>query len=291
METLLYGRDTLKLEYMVAILNSKELQKITEAKGDGGEGLYVRGKSSQRDIEQGTYSVWSKSQGRSSRLMCYICQSKKHLKRDCPRYNYKKSKGFVMNKIRRDFLVDFKEYDGNKILLGDGRECRVRGTGTTRGNYIYTLDGQIVTRKTLKGRKQLGEYHTRWKIKTGNVLDSCNHSIKQGMLEPAKVKCIFMGYRKGIMDNKLKRLYDVTSNVVLYKNVSFNESKEYRKTFVGSGVEDSNKAAFAVAAMDKIYAHESLTFNDTVSYETLLEGHSILSLEGNLSGDCDVEKN
>ncbi|GJV58236.1 RNA-directed DNA polymerase, eukaryota [Tanacetum coccineum] len=87
--------------------------------------------------------------------------------------------------------------------------------------------------------------------------------------------------------------------------------------------EDSNEAAFAVAAVEKIYAHESLTFNDTVACEcsatvarnavttvmaitrslhqsrihneklvqTLLKGHSILSLEGSLSGDCDVEKN
>ncbi|GKC61644.1 hypothetical protein Tco_1089242 [Tanacetum coccineum] len=132
--------------------------------------------------------------------------------------------------------------------------------------------------------------------------------------------------------------------------------------------EDSNEAAFAVAEAEKIYAHESLTFNNTVACEviskwkaglkddmdarsdvyvlsngckkcsddidvyyweytpakaklvyfgmeivrdqsgntlrvsqsrfyneklvqTLLEGHSILSLEGSLSGDCDVEKN
>ncbi|GKE75505.1 hypothetical protein Tco_1537546, partial [Tanacetum coccineum] len=107
--------------------------------------------------------------------------------------------------------------------------------------------------------------------------------------------------------------------------------------------EDSNEAVFAVAAVGKIYAHESLTFNNTVACEviskwkarlkddmdarsdvyvlsngcrkcsddidvyyweytpvqvyneklvqTLLEGHSILSLEGSLSGDCDVEKN
>nr|GEZ92983.1 zinc finger, CCHC-type [Tanacetum cinerariifolium] len=112
--------------------------------------------------------------------------------------------------------------------------------------------------------------------------------------------------------------------------------------------EDSNEAAFAVAIVEKIYAHESLTFNNTVfceviskwkaglkddmdarSYvyvlsngckkctddsdgyywewytlrvsqsrfyneklvQTLLEGHSILSLKGSLSGDCDVEKN
>ncbi|GKF10765.1 hypothetical protein Tco_0048691, partial [Tanacetum coccineum] len=100
--------------------------------------------------------------------------------------------------------------------------------------------------------------------------------------------------------------------------------------------EDSNEAAFTVAAVEKIYAHELLTFNDTVACEakiwatkglldkvngnvlgmqiirdqsgntlrvsqsrfyngklvqTLLEGHSILSLEGSLSGDYDMEKN
>nr|GEW80929.1 zinc finger, CCHC-type [Tanacetum cinerariifolium] len=100
--------------------------------------------------------------------------------------------------------------------------------------------------------------------------------------------------------------------------------------------EDNNEAAFAVAAVEKIYAHESLTFNNIVACEaeiwatkgllnkakghvlgmkiikdqsgytlrvsqsrfyneklvqTLLEEHSILSLEGSLSGDCDVEKN
>nr|GEX03743.1 zinc finger, CCHC-type, retrotransposon Gag domain protein [Tanacetum cinerariifolium] len=61
-------------------------------------------------------------------------------------------------------------------------------------------------------------------------------SIKQGMLEPVKVKCIFLRCREGIMDSKLWRLDDVTSKVVLYKNIDFNESEEYKKTFIGSGV-------------------------------------------------------
>ncbi|GKB22802.1 zinc finger, CCHC-type containing protein [Tanacetum coccineum] len=163
-ETLYMVGDTLKLEDVIATLNSRELQKMTEPKGDGGEGLYMRGKSGQRDMEHGTYSARSKSQGRSSRLRCYICQSEKHLKRDCPRYNHKKSQGFVRNEdqvsgsgangydsadvmmamsveellgwimdsggsyhitYRRDYLVDFKEYGGNNILLGNGKECRV----------------------------------------------------------------------------------------------------------------------------------------------------------------------
>ncbi|GKB95770.1 zinc finger, CCHC-type containing protein [Tanacetum coccineum] len=85
-------------------------------------------------------------------------------------------------------------------------------------------------------------------------------SIKQGMLEPVKVKCILLGYRKGIVGNKLWRLDDVTSKVVLYRNMGFNESGEYKKTFIGSGV---------VAVVDKVYAHESLTFNYTVACEVI----------------------
>ncbi|GJW02253.1 RNA-directed DNA polymerase, eukaryota [Tanacetum coccineum] len=245
-------------------------------------------------------------------------------------------------------------------------------------------------------------------------------SIEQGMLELVKAKCIFLGYYEIIMGNKLWRLDEVTSKVVLFRNMGFNESGGYKKTFISSGVgtgsmqvlqrvefevepqedhtfkvephgnvdhvdgsqevqtqdlmdyqlardrdqhlayelfgykEDSNEAAFAVATVDKIYAHESLTFNDTVSCEviskwkaglkedmdvqsnaeiwvtkgllvkakgnvlgveiirdqsgntlrvsqssihneklvqTLLKGHSTLSLEDSLSGDYDVEKN
>nr|GEX21590.1 zinc finger, CCHC-type [Tanacetum cinerariifolium] len=187
-----------------------------------------------------------------------------------------------------------------------------------------------------------------------------------------------------------------TNVTLLAKNMCFNESGKYKKTFISSGVgtgsmqvlhrfefkakplgnhtfevepqenidqgaglqevqtqdlmdyhlardreqhlacelfgyrEDSNRATFAVAAVEKIYAHESLTFNnkllatkglldkakenvlgmeivkDQSGYtlrvsqsrfyneklvQTLLEGHSILLLEGSLSGDCDVEKN
>ncbi|GKD54993.1 hypothetical protein Tco_1288380, partial [Tanacetum coccineum] len=131
------------------------------------------------------------------------------------------------------------------------------------------------------------------------------------------------------------RLDEVTSNVVLYRNMGFNGSGEYKETFIGSGVgtssvqvlqgfefeveplgdytfeveprenvnqgaslqevqtqglmdyqfardreqhstrelfryrEDSNEAALAVAEAEKIYAHELLTFNDTVACEVI----------------------
>ncbi|GJY51234.1 hypothetical protein Tco_0442081 [Tanacetum coccineum] len=298
METLLYGRDTLKLEDVLATLNSRELQKMTKAKGDGGEGLY----------------------------------SEEHLKRDCPRYNHKKSQGFVRNEDRVsgsgadeydntdvmmamsveemfdwimdsggsyhiiykiDYLVDLEEYDSGNILLGDGRECRIRGdmyvpelrrnlisldtlekegftvkmqsgkikvikgslvvlSETRRANCIYTQDGQArstqqctksevakhlgvaglqqqnglveETNVTLLALIQSGLSKVLWAEDTtrstylvnrspSSVIGFKKHidmlgffgwlaSIKHGMLEPVKVKCIFLGYRKGIVGTK-----------------------------------------------------------------------------------------
>ncbi|GJU87057.1 hypothetical protein Tco_1294603 [Tanacetum coccineum] len=493
-DTLLYGQDILKLEDVLTTLNSRELQKMTEAKGDGGKGLYVRGIFGQRDMEHGTYSAWSKSWESSNRLRCCICQSKEYLKRDCPRYNHKKSQGFVKNEdqvfgsgadgydsadvmiamsieelldwiidsggsyhitYRRNYLVDFEEYDGGNILLGDGREYHIQGigkvqvhkrdgssfvldnvryvselrrnlislgtlekegftvkmqsakikvikgsliglSGTRRSNCVYTLDGQAVTSKTLKRRNQLGEYQTGWKIKTGNVIDSCNQSlgcprflnigynhvyissewspssaigfktpvdmlgffcwlasIKQGMLEPVKVKCIFLGYRKGIVGNKLRRLDNVTSKVL--QGVEFEMKPQEGHTFkvephwnvdhvFGSqevqtqdfihyhsardreqhsvifkwkaGLKDGmdarsdvyvlsnatkgllDKAKGNILGMEIVRDQSGNTLRVSQSrfyngklVQTLLEGHSILSLEGSLSRDCDVEKN
>ncbi|GKA19945.1 hypothetical protein Tco_0699860, partial [Tanacetum coccineum] len=311
---------------------------------------------------------------------------------------------------RRDYFVNFEEYDGGNILLGDGTLEKegftmkmesgkikvIKGSlmvlsGTRRANCVYTLYGQAVTRKTLKGSKQLEEYQTGWKIKIGiqqqnGLVKETNMtllakvccfmiqsglsnvfwvkdttmstylvnmspssaiefktpidmlgvfgwlaSIKQRMLELVKVKCIFLGYHEGMIGYKLWSLDDGTSKVVLYKNMGFNDSEKYKKTFIGSSVgtdsvqvlqgvefemepqedhtievephgnvdhvvgsqevqthvlidyhstrdreqhsahklftykEGSNEAAFAVAVVEKIHAHESLTFNNTVA--------------------------
>ncbi|GKB18789.1 hypothetical protein Tco_0852712 [Tanacetum coccineum] len=244
--------------------------------------------------------------------------------------------------LERDYLVDFEEYDGGNILLGDGRECRVRGTGKVQvqmrdgssfvlDNVMYvpklrrnlislgTLEkegftvkmqsGKIkaVTKKILKGRKQLEKYQTGWKIKT--VIQHQNGLVKE-------------------------KNVTLLAKVVLYRNIGFNESEKYKKTFIGSGVgtgsvqvlqgvefevepqedhafeveplrnvgqgagphkvqtqdliyyhsvrdreqhsacvgqgaEDSNEAAFAVAEAKNIYAHELLTFNNTVACEVI----------------------
>nr|GEY06995.1 retrotransposon protein, putative, Ty1-copia subclass [Tanacetum cinerariifolium] len=124
----------------------------------------------------------------------------------------------------KDVLATLSSRELQKMteLTGDG------------GNAVY--GGQAVIIKRLKGRKQLREYQTGWKIKTGNVLDSYNQGSTQ--------KCIKSGVAKNLgairiqQQNELVDEINVTlfAKVVLYMNMGFNESGEYKKTFIGFGV-------------------------------------------------------
>ncbi|GJT44118.1 hypothetical protein Tco_0952833 [Tanacetum coccineum] len=131
--------------------------------------LMIISRSGQRDMEQGTYSAWSKSQGIRSKTLELYMSVEEHLKRDCPRYNHKKSQGCVRieDHVYGFGANGYDTVDGNIVR---GMPCKGSSTmrewssscwtrlGTRRANYIYTLDGQAVTRNTLKGRKQLVEY-------------------------------------------------------------------------------------------------------------------------------------
>ncbi|GJW94246.1 zinc finger, CCHC-type containing protein, partial [Tanacetum coccineum] len=276
----------------------------------------------------------------------------------------------VCSGIKRNLIsLGTLEKEGFTVKMQSGKIKVIKGSlvvlsGTRRANCVYTVDGQAVTRNTLKGRKQLGEYQTGWKINT--VIQQQNGLVKEtNVTLLAKVRCFliqsglskvfwaedttmstylvtrspssaigfktpidmlgFFGWLASIKQGMLEPV-----KVVLYRNMGFNESGEYKKTFIGSGVgtgsmqvlqgdefevepqdghtfevephgnvdhvvgsqevqtqdliyyhpardreqhlacelfgyrEDSNEAAFAVAAVEKIYAHESLTFNDTV---------------------------
>nr|GFA30029.1 retrovirus-related Pol polyprotein from transposon TNT 1-94 [Tanacetum cinerariifolium] len=60
-DTLLYGREALTLEDVMATLNSKEIKKRSKVKGDDGEGLYVRERTDRRDSRQSRGKSRSKS--------------------------------------------------------------------------------------------------------------------------------------------------------------------------------------------------------------------------------------
>ncbi|GJW64566.1 hypothetical protein Tco_0116450 [Tanacetum coccineum] len=292
--------DTLKLEDVLETLNSRELQKMTEAKGDGGEGLYVRRRSGQRDTEQGTYSEWSKSQGRSSRLRCYISQSEEHLKRDCPRYNHKKFQGFVRNEdqvsdsgadgydnadvllsrsveelldwimdsggsyhitYNRDYLVDFEEYDGGNILTGKVQVQMMDGSSFVLDNVRYVPE----LRRNLISLGTLEKEGFTMKMQSGKI--KCPGNTLKGKKQLGEYQTRWKIRRSGL--SKVFWAEDTTRSTYLV-NRSPSSAIGF-KTPIG--------------LLDKIYAHESLTFNNTVAYEV------ISKWKAGLKDDMDARSN
>ncbi|GKC79430.1 hypothetical protein Tco_1130204, partial [Tanacetum coccineum] len=144
---LLYGREALTLEDVMATLNSKEIKKRTKEKRGDGEGLY----------------------------------SEDHLKRNCSKNNHKKSTDYVKKDEqpsssgstyddsevmmvmspqalldwimesgcsyhmtpRLDILFDFLECDGGSVQLGDNNECKIRGTLEKEGFTVKLQSSKV----------------------------------------------------------------------------------------------------------------------------------------------------
>ncbi|GKC87631.1 zinc finger, CCHC-type containing protein, partial [Tanacetum coccineum] len=125
METLLYGRESLTMEDVLATLNSREGRSDHSGKAHSGESLRF------------------KSRCGTSKLKCFICHLEGHLKRDCP---MKKSSGLV-KKGKHDQDSDSSDDEGSTYfgealmvvrndemteLLGDNRTCTIKGTGKVK---------------------------------------------------------------------------------------------------------------------------------------------------------------
>ncbi|GKA67304.1 retrovirus-related pol polyprotein from transposon TNT 1-94 [Tanacetum coccineum] len=109
-EALLYRKESLTIEDVLATLNSKELKKRTKGtKEEFGNGLYVRGRSDHSGKAHSGRSLRFKSRGGTGKLKCFICHLEGHLKRDCP---MNMLSGFV-RKGKHDQDSDSFDKEGN----------------------------------------------------------------------------------------------------------------------------------------------------------------------------------
>ncbi|GKB50002.1 hypothetical protein Tco_0900755 [Tanacetum coccineum] len=155
-------------------------------------------------------------------------------------------------------------------------------------------------------KEQKKEYQIGWKIKTSNVLTLVIRGPHTQCTEEWVAQtfgCCVKRQQNGMVKEQT--------------NMGFNKSGEYKKTFIRSGVgtgsmhvlhefefkgatlsmgtiqyrEDSNEAAFAVVAVEKIYAHESLTFNDTIACEVISKWKAALKDDMDARSDMYVLSN
>ncbi|GKC24678.1 hypothetical protein Tco_1026828 [Tanacetum coccineum] len=144
-ETLLYGRESLTMEDVLATMNSRELKKRTEGtKEETSDGLYVRGRSDHSGKSHSGRSSRFKSRGGTSKFKCFICHLEDHMKRDYP---MKKSSGFV-RKGKHDQDSDSSDDEGNayfgeamvivgndemtELAMNSGRTFTIKETGKVK---------------------------------------------------------------------------------------------------------------------------------------------------------------
>ncbi|GJZ80425.1 zinc finger, CCHC-type containing protein [Tanacetum coccineum] len=256
-ETLLYGRESLTMEDVLATLNSRELKKRTEG-----------------------------TRGGTSKRKCFICHSEGHLKRDYP---MKKSSGFVkkgkhdqdsdssndegsayfgealvvirndeMTELvidscgsyhmthKRDLLYEFKVVDGGSVQLGDNKTCTIKGTGKVKiqlhdGSSFILEDVRYVPglRKSLisLGTLEKEGYAVKMQMGRIKVIKGCrvimNGIRKKNCVYTLEAKVIIFGVEKH-EDSKLVGFKQLGSKQVGFKQLGH---KKVRFKQLGPGVE------------------------------------------------------
>ncbi|GJU49974.1 hypothetical protein Tco_1219529 [Tanacetum coccineum] len=160
-ETLLYGRESLTMEDVLATLKSRDLKKKTEGtKDETGDGLYVRGRSDHLGKAHSGGSLQFMSRGGTGKLKCCICHSEGHLKIDSSMMN---SSGFV-KKGKRDQDSDYSYNEGNayygESLMVVGNDKMTELVMNSGGSYHMTHRRDFLYEFKVVGLVQLGDIRT-----------------------------------------------------------------------------------------------------------------------------------
>lgn len=197
----------------------------------------------------------SKSRGKSTGKQdktCWVCGSESHWKRDCPerkkvsQYDRTSSAANMAERLpgpialtasllvseeewvldsgctfhitpRRELLTEFKEFDGNKVMMGNNSYCMVRGMGKIT---IDNHDGTVVTLSDVRYIPEMG----RNLISYGQLESSgCNYTGKDYQFE------FFKGGKRVLMGKYAKGLYYLQGTVRSAEASLANETVDHTK--------------------------------------------------------------
>ncbi|GJS12432.1 retrotransposon protein, putative, ty1-copia subclass [Tanacetum coccineum] len=177
-DTLLYGREALTLKDVMATLNSKEIKERSKAKGDDGEGLYRNCPKNNR--KKSTSYVNKDDQPSSSGSIYDGSEVMMVMSVEALLDWIMDSGGSYHMTHRIDLFFDYLECDGGRVLLGDNRECKIRGIGKVKVQlkdgssfvlqnvrYIPELKRNLISLGTLKKEGYTVKLHSG-KIKVIN---------------------------------------------------------------------------------------------------------------------------
>nr|KYP61706.1 Retrovirus-related Pol polyprotein from transposon TNT 1-94 [Cajanus cajan] len=153
-DTMLYGKASLIMAEVKATLNSKEIQRNGDSKGEQvAEGLFTRGRQEKKDFKQ-KKSSRSKSKGKNKR--CFICDKEGHFKKDCPNRESAEVLAVTDQDTHKEWILDsgcsfhmtpnkdwfetYNQVDGGTVLLGNNKACKVIGIGSVRLRMFDGMD-------------------------------------------------------------------------------------------------------------------------------------------------------
>ncbi|GJT80100.1 hypothetical protein Tco_1054442 [Tanacetum coccineum] len=270
-------------------------------------------------------------QGRFLGLQVKITWATRFLKLSCKETNrlslgYRKS--FLLSQGSWSFGFELQRFVNDKVAAGGYRQVKVLEFFDCPGPRQGVEDlRELLHKGAQEDRKaeifQSGLSKVFWADDTTRSRYLVNRSPSSviGFKKPIDMLGFF-GWLASIKQGMLEL-------VVPYRNMGFNESGEYKKTFIGSGVgecrsrswfkrstnsrfdgylvaryrkqtlacelfgyrDDNNEVAFVVAAVEKIYAHESLTFNNTVVCEVIYKWKAGLKDDMDARSDVYVLSN
>nr|GEY43139.1 hypothetical protein [Tanacetum cinerariifolium] len=193
-DTLLYGREALTLEDVMATLNSKKIKERSKAKGDDSEGLYVKGRTDRKDsISQGESQDRSLENNRK-KSTGYV---KKDEQPSSSGSTYDNSEVMVVMSAQAQALLDWimdsgcsyhmtpryipelkrnfisletLEKEGYTVKLQSDKVYVINGSrvilsGIRRDNYVYSLDGHAMVGELKASVEEKDSLAQVWKKK------------------------------------------------------------------------------------------------------------------------------